>query len=75
MSNKTPPQYTFRRPKPSEYKETYTKVSIDDLEDKDKDRIKWYAKYTFILLLLMFVMMSFTLIYTYKKGLPVNIKG
>lgn len=75
--HKPSPEYTFQRKKrvhmPSDIS---TKVSVDDSisEGNESQHLK-YSKYSFFILILMFIMMIMGMVYTFKKGLPVKIKG
>lgn len=73
---KRPPTYTFRRPRkthepPIPVRQTEHYTPIDDQVEKTYD----YAKYSFILLLVLFFIYCFGMVYTYKYGLPVKIKS
>jgi|694.fasta_scaffold03339_13 hypothetical protein len=68
MSNKNPPVFAYRK-NPIE---TYTAVNIDD---DTSDKIILYSKLTFVLLVLMFIVMMCSLVYVYKKGIPVRLRG
>lgn len=71
MSHNNPPVFAFRK-SPNDSKETYTTINLnDDISEK----LLKYSKITFIILILMFIMMTCTLVYTYKKGLPVRFKS
>jgi hypothetical protein len=68
--SQNPPVFAFRK-SPPVAKETYTTINLDDA----KDSLEKYSKWSFIILILMFIMMIVTLFYTYKYGVPVKFKA
>ena len=76
--NRGPPSYTFQRrkrrarPRPPPAVETYTPV---DIVDRLPDQLTQYSKYTFYIVLIMFLVSLVGCSYIFKKGMPVRIQG
>jgi hypothetical protein len=74
--HKPSPEYTFQRKKRIQMptSDVLTKVDVDDPPTEESQYLK-YSRYSFIILILMFIMMMMGMVYTFKKGLPVKIRG
>ena len=66
-------QYTFRRPK--KRPDIYTDVSTVDDSEAPTDSMARYIRYSFFIILLIFVLLAILIFYIFAKGLPVKVKG
>lgn len=77
---KRPPVYTFQRPRkrvvspPQQSPQMESYTLVDEDAENDIDQTMRYTRYTFFIVLLMFLMSVVGMIYVYMKGVPVKIR-
>ena len=69
------PTYTFRRPKPKKYPPQSAGYQPETLIQEKEVETNKYARYSFYILIIMFVLFLCNLIYIYFNGIPVKIRG